>query len=357
MDHLGTSRQALELALSLFDATFVTHLPSARQVTFHPKLYIFFGNERGVCLLGSHNLTVGGTETNFEVSVRIEFDRTIEQDEASFQEVLACWTCLLPDQCPATHRLDPNTLGDYVRRGLLFDETPSPHSERSVRRGVADAPRSHATALWRLKPASSVPRETTATLRARPSSTVQPQPVHAATGEALAPGNTLVIQIVPHHNGEVFLSKIAVDENPTFFGFPFGGRTTPKRSGNPSYPQREPDPVVNIIIHDANGAEVPSLRKQGFKLNTVYYERKSEIRITLSPGLARMIPRYSVLVMRVNTGEEPQDYDIEIFMPGSDQFRDYLAVCNQELPSGGAEAPRNAAENWQYAETREFCPH
>jgi len=36
-------------------------------------------------------------------------------------------------------------------------------------------------------------------------------------------------------------------------------------------------------------------------------------------------------------GEENSgmDYNIEIFSPGSQQYSDYLAVCNQTMPSGG----------------------
>ena len=53
--------------------------------------------------------------------------------------------------------------------------------------------------------------------------------------------NGLVIQVTPHHNGEIHLSKIAVNQNPTFFDYPFTGMTVPKKAGNPTYPQRVPE--------------------------------------------------------------------------------------------------------------------
>src|SRR5205085_2252108 len=95
-----------------------------------------------------------------------------------------------------------------------------------------------------------------------------------ATLAAIVSSEALVIQIVPHHNGEVFLSKIAVNQNPGFFGFPFRGITTPKIARNPSYPQRVPDPVVNITVYDAAGNV--TLTRTAFELNTVYYSTKSE---------------------------------------------------------------------------------
>ena len=105
------------------------------------------------------------------------------------------------------------------------------------------------------KPPSPIPKEAfptalpaTVAPQAQPT-TQQPLVTPAATVSSEA----LVIQIVPHHNGEVFLSKIAVNQNPGFFGFPFTGATTPKFAHNPSYPQREPDPVVNITVYDPAG--------------------------------------------------------------------------------------------------------
>jgi hypothetical protein len=142
----------------------------------------------------------------------------------------------------------------------------------------------------------------------------------------------LVIQIVPHANGEVFLSKIAVDQDPSFFGYPFTGRTTPKKATNPSYPQRIPDPNVNLTVHNRRGGA--TVTHMGLGLNTVYYERKSEIRITVPQDVVRNTPAGSIMVMRA--GIHGSDYDIDIFVPGSQMYASHLAVCNQTMPSGGA---------------------
>jgi len=64
INHLGTSRQALEFALSRFDNTYIT--TTRANSTFHPKFYLFEGQRNATCVIGSHNLTVGGTETNME---------------------------------------------------------------------------------------------------------------------------------------------------------------------------------------------------------------------------------------------------------------------------------------------------
>ena len=62
IDQQGTSREALDLALALFDSVYITQAPG---ITFHPKIYLFTGETVARAFVGSNNLTVGGTEKNF----------------------------------------------------------------------------------------------------------------------------------------------------------------------------------------------------------------------------------------------------------------------------------------------------
>src|SRR5208283_5236668 len=110
----------------------------------------------------------------------------------------------------------------------------------------------------------------------------------------------------------------------------FSGRTIPKKAGNPSYPQREPDPIVKISVF-GRGKQA-TVTKEKYGLNMVYYERKSEIRITLSPDLVREIAPFSVMVMRLSDGAH--DYELEIFNPESAFHERFLAICNKIMPSG-----------------------
>jgi len=65
----GTSYEALTALLLHTDSLNVVHSENGQ--TFHPKIYQFVGEEKGVVVIGSHNLTAGGLWTNFESSVLI----------------------------------------------------------------------------------------------------------------------------------------------------------------------------------------------------------------------------------------------------------------------------------------------
>jgi hypothetical protein len=148
-----------------------------------------------------------------------------------------------------------------------------------------------------------------------------------------------VIEIIPHHNGEIFLSKTAADAFPAFFGMPYTGRTVPKVASNPGYPMRLPDPVVEWRLYDKKGKLT---HRSQFGLNTVLYEKKSEIRITVPPSLARAMPEYSVMLMWGGSSPLPADLDyvIEVFVPGSPDQRNWESAMNVTLPSGGKGRPR-----------------
>lgn len=105
----------------------------------------------------------------------------------------------------------------------------------------------------------------------------------------------------------------------------------PKKGSNKAYPQLTPDPIVNVTVYGQNTS--PLLTLSGYALNTVYYEAKSEIRVTASP-LVEVVPEGSVMIIR--GGEAPGiDYDITIHTPASPDYGAWLAACNQQMPGGG----------------------
>lgn len=320
IDQQGTSKDALELALSLFDRVYVTREPG---ITFHPKMYLFTGRQHARAFIGSNNLTVGGTEKNFEAAARLMFDLPKDADELNSIE--SSWSDLLPVSCRATICLDQTELERLVADNVVV-------AERAMRAGVGDGdsagvgPGYHSRLA--VKPESPLPPKVlirSRRARGKRSAAAQSVPVRGH-----------VIQIKPHHNGEIFLSITAVLQNPDFFGWPFTGKTIPKKAGNPSYPQRDPDPVVNVRVFGVNPDPVMTL--SSYPLNTVYYERKKEIRITASP-LIGVVPEYSIMIMEPSNAQEVS-YEITIYTPDSPHYTRWKKVCNQRMPSGGRKPRR-----------------
>jgi HKD family nuclease len=320
LDQQGTSHQALAFALQHFSATYVSREPN---VTFHPKIYIFEGSECGRVFVGSNNLTVGGTETNFEAAMQLDF--SLPADQATFQTFRDSWSELLPANCPATKPLSGALLAQLVSEGTVIDETAMQRNRTAAMATKAAAPKPTKSGLA-LKPPSALPAKKPLAATAVAAS-VPVLPPTAPQG--------LAIQIKPHHNGEIFLSVTAALQNPSFFRWPFTGATVPKKAGKAPYPQLTPDPVVNITVYGAEAA--PALTLNNYALNTVYYAAKSEIRVTASP-LVGVVPDYSIMIIRASE-TLGIDYEIVIHRPDSPEFSAWLAACNQTMPGGG-QTPR-----------------
>jgi len=329
VDQFGTSAQALTFASNCLDDVYVTREPN---LTFHPKMYLFEGPSKARLFVGSNNLTVGGTETNFEAAVCVEMK--LPEDGNALNPFIDCWKAMLPANCPATKPLTKAYLAELIRDGTAPDETTM-----RVRRPIGSGAKAPAKAIrsgLKTMPASPLPARKPVKTRGSPSKTSPPTAaavvttaVQTITDPYSAQG--LAIQIKPHHNGEIFLSVTAALQNPPFFKWPFTGLTVPKKVGNVAYPQLTPDPRVNVTVYGAT--ITPLLQLTNYSLNTVYYETKSEIRITASP-LVGIVPDYSVMILR-QSDAPAVDYDITIHTPASPDFASWLAACNQSMPSGG----------------------
>lgn len=99
-----------------------------------------------------------------------------------------------------------------------------------------------------------------------------------------------------------------------------------------AYPQRDPDPVVDVTVYSSTGATLVS--RQGYSLNTVYYKPKSELRVTMTSAIRDHIRGLSILHMQAGAGGV--DYVMDIYNPGSAGYAKLLASCNQTMPGGGS---------------------
>jgi hypothetical protein len=94
-----------------------------------------------------------------------------------------------------------------------------------------------------------------------------------------------------------------------------------------------PDPIVDIEVYGQSGAI--KLQLAEYPLNTVYYEKKGEIRITAKP-IIDVTPELSIMIMYRTPQDADRDYIIEIHRPDSPAYADWLDRCDQVMPSGGS---------------------
>lgn len=116
----GTSYEALTALLLHTDSLYVVHTEKGQ--TFHTKIYQFVGNDKGLVVIGSHNLTAGGLWTNFESSVLVPVDgsnRTDTDLEKGVNDYIGALTSLKDSFMPIKTQADLDTL---LANGYIFKE-------------------------------------------------------------------------------------------------------------------------------------------------------------------------------------------------------------------------------------------
>ena len=116
----GTSYEALTALLLHTDSLNIIHSEKAQ--TFHAKIYQFLGDNNGLIVVGSHNLTGGGLWTNFESSVHIAIDGVNENEGeilSGLEDYIGELTLLGNSFMPITSQGDIETL---LQNGYVFKE-------------------------------------------------------------------------------------------------------------------------------------------------------------------------------------------------------------------------------------------
>jgi hypothetical protein len=317
VDQNGTSREALELILELFDEAYTTREPG---ITFHPKFYVFRGPALARAYIGSNNLTVGGTETNFEAAVMIDCELPAENGPAA--QFTDAWDQLLPVNCPATEALTRATLDGMIVQGVVLTEAQM-RKKGGSSGGSVGTPKAKSGLI--LKPPSPLPIGAVVAL--------PPAPAGAAAGLAapsIVPTQGHVLHIRPHANGEIHLSTTAAKQRPAFFGMPFTGLAQPKKPGNAPYPFRDPRPLADFRVIGAGGVEL--VRELDHPLYMIDYGGNSELRIT-NKRVADVSPHMSIMIIKLS-GRAGIEYDITVHTPASPAYAAWDAVATQQMPHG-----------------------
>ena len=340
IDLRNTSAEALAFALEHFNEVRIVHQRDD-SVTFHPKIYLFEGADRAYAYIGSNNLTVGGTESNFEAGVGTLMDLTDDGDLAIYEELCEGWA----ETKDISLGLTKDRLRHLIAQGKVLLEkemwassthgTSSDDGEegKELEKDRLDFPQTD------VGPTESAPVQRSSELPTTDAGS--PNSAIPATAET-----ALVMEVKPRNNGEVHLSVKAAKQNPEFFGRPFSGTIEPRKEENEPYPQRDPKPISNVRLYDEEGDL--AVRAPNFEMKMWDYKGNGEIRIMVPTevknygNLKRFDgPEYCVLVMERKPSPMPQEYDVSIYLPGSSKHRAYRQLCDKTMPAGGKEHPRS----------------
>ena len=217
VDMRGTSTEALQLLLASVDHAYVTYDPDQR-CTFHPKMFLFDGPKRALAFVGSHNMTAGGLELNYEAGVAVDLD--LPADGVTWTKGFeASWTELMPAVHPSTALLTQLLIDDLVAAGLVVSEAQLQKERTAVKAAAAASGVKLPFVSAGVAPATAVaagpPKPSAAAPPVTPSAAspvkVAPQ---AVPGAVVRQKDVLLMRVRPRRTGSQLQISMVVRESP-----------------------------------------------------------------------------------------------------------------------------------------------
>ena len=120
IDQRGTSKEALEAVLNLEVNSFIFHDDS--NLIFHPKLYMFEGNEISKVIVGSSNLTSNGLFANIESSIMVTLQHKIKEDLAFLKQLKTYYKTIFDKSDPNLKPITKELIENLVNNGIIPTE-------------------------------------------------------------------------------------------------------------------------------------------------------------------------------------------------------------------------------------------
>jgi len=331
VDQRGTSVEGLSDLLAAVGDTgeiWVNH-DEDPYITFHPKVYLFEGEESALLIVGSGNLTLGGLYRNDEVSSVSMLDLMDEGDAAELAVIKEAFNAWCDEESETARRLDPILLQALQDGGYVVLEAMA-RSEGTSEAGAAgdtvealtSAERVTARQLFGHGEARRMPR--------RPTGEGEDETAPAAEtidkGERLPRGFVMTLmrtdvgtgQTTPEasrRSPEIFVPLGARDRHPRFWGWDEEFTEDPRMSGK----------LDRRGVPMRLGGETIDVNMMTWPVKHDFRLRSETLRSAGTEGD----------ILRIEKADQGADFDyyVEIVPPGTTAYEYYRSLCTQPTPN------------------------
>lgn len=120
IDQEGTSKEALEAILALEIESYIFYQPSV--TIFHPKIYLFEGDQVARLIIGSSNITAQGLFSNVEASALLLIDQAVDADRQIVRDIKKHFATIFTREDPNLKKLTQELIEDLVELRVVPTE-------------------------------------------------------------------------------------------------------------------------------------------------------------------------------------------------------------------------------------------
>jgi hypothetical protein len=144
----------------------------------------------------------------------------------------------------------------------------------------------------------------------------------------------LYIDIAKANKTEIYLAKAPLEDDPSFFGWPFRGRTKPKPGSAGGLPQPQRFAAVSLEVLDGSGLVAHVKRNHSMKMwrYTQGASANDDFRLGIPAEFLRVLPKRCILEMRRQRSSS-LDYAMRFLRPGSRAWTAARARTTRRLPN------------------------
>ncbi|MFN0157577.1 MAG: phospholipase D-like domain-containing protein [Bacteroidota bacterium] len=157
VDQKGTSKEALEALFGLKIEAFVFYQPSF--TIFHPKIYLFEGDEKSELIVGSSNLTAQGLFSNVEASILFSLDNRIKADSKMIRQLKAYFNGIFDLTDPNLRRLSRQLITDLVEAKVVPTEAERKRVQDKASKTTGKTPDTNISKLFPKRATAKLPSE------------------------------------------------------------------------------------------------------------------------------------------------------------------------------------------------------
>lgn len=136
VDLNGTSKEALEKLLELDIETYVVFSPN--NIIYHPKIYIFKGQQYSQVLIGSSNLTERGLFQSIESSIAVKIGSDDAEGMAFLASIYSYYGKVMDRTHPNCKRLTADILALLVANRIVLPEAESRKKFNNINKEYAE---------------------------------------------------------------------------------------------------------------------------------------------------------------------------------------------------------------------------
>ncbi len=170
VDQKGTSQEALQALMQLKINSYVFFVPLPSPI-FHPKIYLFEGNDNSEIIIGSSNLTANGLFANIEASILISINNRNATDRKIVEGLKQYFSGLFNHTDPNLKPLTTELIEDLVKSKIVPTEAERKALQDKAEKTDKEETQNILSKIFPKRAAAQIPKDFRANKKSEPKST------------------------------------------------------------------------------------------------------------------------------------------------------------------------------------------